>query len=121
MSKNLLRRFYIFYIYSIWDSSLTYTFDKPILFFLFMMQEVAIDIVQKKEADEASSIFIDGLKPVVAIKEMEVVISDANSYHNIDVSKEKTQILEASCQCSSAAIMDSPDQSRVKEPLSSPF
>ncbi|XP_022899014.1 uncharacterized protein LOC111412329 isoform X1 [Olea europaea var. sylvestris] len=84
-------------------------------------REVAIDIVQKKEADEASSIFIDGLKPVVAIKEMEVVISDANSIHKMDVSKEHTQILETSCQCSSAAIMDSPDQSRVKEPLSSPF
>ncbi|XP_022899090.1 uncharacterized protein LOC111412329 isoform X2 [Olea europaea var. sylvestris] len=62
-----------------------------------------------------------GLKPVVAIKEMEVVISDANSIHKMDVSKEHTQILETSCQCSSAAIMDSPDQSRVKEPLSSPF
>ncbi|KAL2539212.1 Uncharacterized protein Adt_00190 [Abeliophyllum distichum] len=87
-------------------------------------REIAIDIVQNKEADEASSLFIEGLEPVVAIKEMTVVISEVNSLHKVDESKEKTQIMETSCQCSctsTTAIMDSPDQSRVKEPLSSPF
>ncbi|CAA2959223.1 probable inactive ATP-dependent zinc metalloprotease FTSHI 2, chloroplastic [Olea europaea subsp. europaea] len=59
-------------------------------------KEVAIDIVQKKEADEVSSIFIDGLKPVVAIKNMTVVISE----QKVDETKEKTQIMETSFQCS---------------------
>ncbi|CAI9773601.1 unnamed protein product [Fraxinus pennsylvanica] len=72
-------------------------------------KEVAIDIVQKKEADETSSIFIDGLKPVVAIKEMALVISEP---------REKTdQIVEPSCQCSliSASLPQTSHAAKVSE------
>ncbi|KAK6153640.1 hypothetical protein DH2020_013279 [Rehmannia glutinosa] len=86
-------------------------------------REIAVDIVQKNEPDEASSIFketltqIQGLKapPVVGIKEtVVVVVPDANPPH---------KAVETNCQCSSSALAmeSSPEECRVKEPLSAPF
>ncbi|KAG8380000.1 hypothetical protein BUALT_Bualt07G0148100 [Buddleja alternifolia] len=99
---------------------------------LILMQEIAEDIVQKKESDEASNIINEGQKAVAGIKEAaELVASDINPPHKTEgeCSKEviKAQVMnnvETYCQCSSnmAVIMESSiDECRVKEPFSAPF
>ncbi|KAK4413846.1 hypothetical protein Salat_2797400 [Sesamum alatum] len=96
-------------------------------------REIAVDIVQRKEPDEASTIFHrdQGLQPGVGVKEtVVVVVSDvATPSHKAaeECSEEiiKTEIttLETYCQCSSSALAveSSPEECRVKEPLSAPF
>ncbi|KAL3824385.1 hypothetical protein ACJIZ3_020414 [Penstemon smallii] len=91
-------------------------------------REIAVDIVQKKETNEASNIFIEGLEPIVEIKEVAVVVvSNANPPREAAAAEVmKTEInVETCCQCSCTTdqlVMESPlDACRVKEPLSAPF
>ncbi|CAK9161524.1 unnamed protein product [Ilex paraguariensis] len=86
-------------------------------------REAAVDIVQKKEPKEASSVFVEGMKPVVAIKEMaQVMVLERDSLCNLDESNKKTNVIETACQCSCpSAVIDSPDEAKFKEPLSAPF
>ncbi|KAL7114128.1 hypothetical protein ACP275_04G100600 [Erythranthe tilingii] len=76
------------------------------------VREIAVDIVQKKESDdeEGSSIFNKGVNSIVSIEETAAVVEEYSSN-------------EKNCQCSfSALVMDtSPEECRVKEPLSAPF
>ncbi|KAF5957058.1 hypothetical protein HYC85_004283 [Camellia sinensis] len=88
--------------------------------------EVAGDIVQKEEPDEASNIFM-GLKPVSEIKEVVVQnVENGDSKDKVVESEEKKTdiVIGTSCQCScTSSIMESPDdlQLKLKEPLSAPF
>ncbi|KAI8017261.1 hypothetical protein LOK49_LG04G02733 [Camellia lanceoleosa] len=92
-----------------------------------LAREVAVDIVQKKEPDVASNIFM-GLKPVSGINE-EVVVQNVETGDSLDrvveSEEKKTDIvIGTSCQCScTTSIMESPDdlQLKLKEPLSAPF
>ncbi|XP_059644136.1 uncharacterized protein LOC132285916 [Cornus florida] len=93
-----------------------------------LAREVAEDIVQKKEHNEASGIFIEGLRPVVTVKEMTEMAQNQKGDSMLDIigCKEKAAaagISETSCQCLRASdIVESPDQAEVlKEPLSAPF
>ncbi|KAH0763161.1 hypothetical protein KY290_019234 [Solanum tuberosum] len=93
---------------------------------LNLAREVAVDIVQNTQSDEASNLFLEGGKTVVQIKEALVLIEEAESVvEEVCIGKAvKTNVMiEASCQCAypSAITDDSPDQSKFKEPLSAPF
>ncbi|CAL5327807.1 unnamed protein product [Camellia sinensis] len=91
-----------------------------------LAREVAGDIVQKEEPDEASNIFM-GLKPVSEIKEVVVQnVENGDSKDRVVESEEKKtdNVIGTSCQCScTSSIMESPDdlQLKLKEPLSAPF
>ncbi|CAL5373797.1 unnamed protein product [Camellia sinensis] len=91
-----------------------------------LAREVAGDIVQKEEPDEASNIFM-GLKPVSEIKEVVVQnVENGDSKDRVVESEEKKTdiVIGTSCQCScTSSIMESPDdlQLKLKEPLSAPF
>ncbi|XP_028081068.1 uncharacterized protein LOC114282556 [Camellia sinensis] len=91
-----------------------------------LAREVAGDIVQKEEPDEASNIFM-GLKPVSEIKEVVVEnVENGDSKDRVVESEEKKTdiVIGTSCQCScTSSIMESPDdlQLKLKEPLSAPF
>ncbi|CDO97988.1 unnamed protein product [Coffea canephora] len=87
-------------------------------------REVAVDIMQKKEQNEASSILVEGLKPVASIKEMVMAVQEIDMLHEEDEAKDKiiNSITETCCQCSSiSTTIDSPNQSLLKEPVSAPF
>ncbi|OIT21813.1 PREDICTED: uncharacterized protein LOC109218406 [Nicotiana attenuata] len=91
---------------------------------LNLAREVAVDIVQNTESDEASNIFVEGRKAVIEIKKALMLIEEAHLVENCKEEQvTKTNVvIEASCQCSCpSAIIDSPDQSKLKEPLSAPF
>ncbi|KAK9281261.1 hypothetical protein L1049_004157 [Liquidambar formosana] len=85
-------------------------------------REVAVDIVQKLEPNEASNAFTEGLRSVVPIKEMEQVGKGDELEIPVE-HMEKAQIINGKpCQCScSPTIIDSPDQADLREPLSAPF
>nr|XP_009801224.1 PREDICTED: uncharacterized protein LOC104246997 [Nicotiana sylvestris]XP_016473337.1 PREDICTED: uncharacterized protein LOC107795255 [Nicotiana tabacum] len=88
---------------------------------LNLAREVAVDIVQNTESDEASNIFLEGRKAVIEIKEAQSLENCKEEDYVAQVMKSNV-VIEASCQCSCpAAIIDSPDQSKLKEPLSAPF
>ncbi|KAL8056139.1 hypothetical protein ABFS82_04G099500 [Erythranthe guttata] len=75
------------------------------------VREIAVDIVQKKESnEEGSSIFNKSVNSIVSIEETVAVVEEYTSN-------------EKNCQCSfSALVMEtSPEECRVKEPLSAPF
>ncbi|MCD7452163.1 hypothetical protein HAX54_015275 [Datura stramonium] len=86
---------------------------------LNLAREVAVDIVQNTESDVASNLFLQGGKAVVQINEALVLIEEAEA----EAVVKTNVVIEASCQCAcpSAVIDDSPDQSKLKEPLSAPF
>ncbi|KAH7858229.1 hypothetical protein Vadar_021551 [Vaccinium darrowii] len=86
-------------------------------------REVAVDIVQKKEPNEASSIFMKGLEPVVGIRDAAQIVQKGDSIHELAECEEKSKIIETTCQCvcSNSGIMESPDPVNLKEPLSAPF
>ncbi|KAF3647309.1 putative nucleoporin NUP53-like [Capsicum annuum] len=94
---------------------------------LNLAREVAVDIVQNTESGEASNLFLEGGKTVVQLKEALVLIEEAESaLQEADPTGEvvKTNVvIQASCQCAcpTAIIDDSPEQSKLKEPLSAPF
>ncbi|KAL1559102.1 hypothetical protein AAHA92_09484 [Salvia divinorum] len=93
-------------------------------------REIAVDIVQTKEPDKASTMFTEGLKEVVEIKEPAVVVSVSGE--NLPrkaveegdrggaVFKEEVVVnMEAYCQC--LVVESSPECRDIKEPLSAPF
>ncbi|XP_002299733.3 uncharacterized protein LOC7470576 isoform X1 [Populus trichocarpa] len=87
-------------------------------------QEVAADVAQKMEPEEASDVFINGLRPVVSIKEMSQIEGNGDRHdHKVVECKEKTaEIIDRPCQCSCIPKdIESPDQLNLKEPLSAPF
>ncbi|KAK4361877.1 hypothetical protein RND71_017118 [Anisodus tanguticus] len=91
---------------------------------LNLAREVAVDRVQNTESDEASNLFLEGGKQVVQIKEALVLIEEAESIQEDCAGQvvKTNVVIEALCQCACpSAIMDSPDQSKLKEPLSAPF
>lgn len=69
--------------------------------------------------------YIQGGKAVVEIKEAVVLIEAASVAQEdcVGTVVKTNVVLEASCQCEcpSAVIDDSPEQSKLKEPLSAPF
>ncbi|OWM76506.1 uncharacterized protein LOC116201164 [Punica granatum] len=94
-------------------------------------REVAADVVQKMEPSEASNIFVEGMKPVVPISQMESLAEANNIVKPVDKTVEnlKKALLEKPCQClcnveaPSSLLVDSPDNfmDALKEPLSAPF
>ncbi|KAH6781359.1 hypothetical protein C2S52_001890 [Perilla frutescens var. hirtella] len=88
-------------------------------------REIAVDIVQKNEPDEASTIFneLQGLKEVVGIKEPPpvVVVSGENTVEEggraVLINEEIN--VETCCQC--LVVETSPECRVIKEPLSAPF
>ncbi|XP_012069104.1 uncharacterized protein LOC105631559 isoform X2 [Jatropha curcas] len=96
---------------------------------LIHAREVAADVVQKMEPEEAqaSTIFIKGMTAVVSIKEMDNI--EENGYGEddkrlaADCNKESSEIIDSPCQCSvistSTTNLEFPEQ--IKEPLSAPF
>ncbi|XP_011080609.1 uncharacterized protein LOC105163815 [Sesamum indicum] len=93
------------------------------------VREIAVDIVQRKEPDDEASMILNhdqGLrKPVVATKETVVlVVSDvATPPPSKEVIETEITTVETYCQCSASALTveSSPEECRVKEPLSAPF
>ncbi|CAN4089006.1 unnamed protein product [Withania somnifera] len=91
---------------------------------LNLAREIAVDIVQNTESDEASNLFLEGGKQEVQIKEALALIEEAVQEDNCIGEIVKTNVvIEASCQCAcpSPIIGDSPEPSKLKEPLSAPF
>ncbi|KAA8540369.1 hypothetical protein F0562_024712 [Nyssa sinensis] len=86
-------------------------------------REAAVDIVQRKETSEALDIFIEGLKPVVTVKEMAKMALEGETVNKLVECNANGGITETSCQClcNASAITESPDQAKLKEPLSAPF
>ncbi|KAF9690108.1 hypothetical protein SADUNF_Sadunf01G0161500 [Salix dunnii] len=88
-------------------------------------REVAADVAQKMGPKEASAVFINGLRPVVSIKEMSQVEGSRDRHDNkVGECKEKTaEIIDRHCQCSGIPKdKESPDHHlNLKEPLSAPF
>ncbi|KAG6384118.1 hypothetical protein SASPL_120517 [Salvia splendens] len=95
-------------------------------------REIAVDIVQTKEPDEASTMFteLQGLKDVVEIKEPAVVVTVSGenlqpqkvveeSGRGGAVFKEEVVTVETYCQC--LVVESSPECRDIKEPLSAPF
>ncbi|XP_057797245.1 uncharacterized protein LOC131013197 isoform X2 [Salvia miltiorrhiza] len=86
-------------------------------------REIAVDIVQTKEPDEASTMFTEGLKEVVGIKEPAVVVTVSGENppeegEGAAVIKEEITV-ETYCQC--LVVESSPECRDIKEPLSAPF
>ncbi|BFG24426.1 uncharacterized protein Pyn_04181 [Prunus yedoensis var. nudiflora] len=88
-------------------------------------RELAADVVEKMEQEEASAVFIRGLRPVGSMKEMVHMIAEEGEQLQSKVveCKEEAQILETPlCQCLCPTVnTQSPDQGRLTEPLSAPF
>ncbi|XP_011046755.1 PREDICTED: uncharacterized protein LOC105141272 [Populus euphratica] len=87
-------------------------------------REVAADVAQKMEPEEASDVFINGLRPVVSIKETSQIEGNGDRHgHKVAECKEKTaEIIDRPCQCTCIPKdIESPDQLNLKEPLSAPF
>ncbi|KAL3511754.1 hypothetical protein ACH5RR_024471 [Cinchona calisaya] len=85
-------------------------------------REVAVDIIQNKESNEATNIFVDGLKPVASIKEMVLVVQEIETLTIADEAAKENKVTKTCCQCpctSATMIYDSPDE--LKEPVSAPF
>ncbi|KAJ7011873.1 hypothetical protein NC653_002080, partial [Populus alba x Populus x berolinensis] len=87
-------------------------------------REEAADVAQKMEPKEASDVFINGLRPVVSVKETSQIEGNGDRHgHKVGECKEKTaEIVDRPCQCSCIPQdIESPDQLNLKEPLSAPF
>ncbi|KAJ6427496.1 hypothetical protein OIU84_022989 [Salix udensis] len=88
-------------------------------------REVAADVAQKMGPKEASAVFVNGLRPVVSIKEMSEVEGNGDrDDHKVAECREKTaEIIDKPCQCScNPKDKESPDHHLdLKEPLSAPF
>ncbi|KAG6415791.1 hypothetical protein SASPL_123209 [Salvia splendens] len=95
-------------------------------------REIAVDIVQTKEPDEASTMFTEGLKDVVEIKEVPVVVTvsgenlqpqkvveERGRGRSGAVFREEVVSMETYCQC--LVVESSPECRDIKEPLSAPF
>ncbi|KAE7999207.1 hypothetical protein FH972_003662 [Carpinus fangiana] len=96
--------------------------------FELLRYEVAADVVQKKEPNEASTIFIEGSRPLeVAVPvttDVERHVEDENQLQKaVDQCEETARnIIELPSQCSCTTTnVESPDQEKLKEPLSAPF
>ncbi|GFZ08075.1 hypothetical protein Acr_19g0010120 [Actinidia rufa] len=88
-------------------------------------REAAVDIVHKNEQKEASTIFMEGLKPVDPVKEVVWIVKKEDTLGRklVIECEEKTQLIEPPCKClCSSAILESPEKVElIKEPLSAPF
>ncbi|XP_042484147.1 uncharacterized protein LOC122064505 [Macadamia integrifolia] len=94
-------------------------------------REAAVDIVSKMEPQQASSVFIEGLRPVVPLNRREEMLIKSDELHTPVDSKESTPVdskksalvIERSCECSftSTSIDESPEMEKLREPLSAPF
>ncbi|XP_030972681.1 uncharacterized protein LOC115992597 [Quercus lobata] len=81
-------------------------------------REVAADVVQNMEPNEASTIFNEKLILSPQIKDQEREKEEKELHEPV----EKGDIIERPCQClCPTAILESPDQMSLKEPLSAPF
>ncbi|KAL5729056.1 hypothetical protein ACHQM5_002060 [Ranunculus cassubicifolius] len=87
-------------------------------------REVAVHIIQNMEPNDSSTAFIEGLKPVVPIKEMEQIIERRQQRQKlVDCKEISVPALEPSCDCActSTNVDESPEISNIREPLSAPF
>lgn len=65
---------------------------------------------------------MQGLEPVVRIKETVKIVQREDSIHKLVENEQKAKITETTCQCvCNPGIMESPDLVQLKEPLSAPF
>lgn len=66
---------------------------------------------------------MQGLEPVVKIKETIQIVQRGDSIHKLVENEQKTEITETTCQCvcNPGIILESPDLVKLKEPLSAPF
>ncbi|KAJ7963058.1 Mannose-6-phosphate isomerase [Quillaja saponaria] len=89
-------------------------------------REVAAEVVQKLEPSEASSIFIEGLRPLDPTKEIIKQMDEDNEgkdEKHFEINEGAKIVDDKACQClcTTAAIDQSPDQFNLKEPFSAPF
>ncbi|KAF3966511.1 hypothetical protein ACB098_05G043300 [Castanea mollissima] len=85
---------------------------------LNLAREVAADVVEKMEPNEASTVFNEKLRPSFQIKDQEREKEEKELHEPV----EKGDIIERPCQClCPTATVESPDQTSLKEPLSAPF
>ncbi|OVA08553.1 hypothetical protein BVC80_209g297 [Macleaya cordata] len=109
-------------------------------------REAAIDIVKKQKSNEASNIFIEGLRPVLSIKVMEEEEEEEEQQKPVVECKEKISSSSSTttitttaappqsviderkpcdyCACNSTITIDeSPHDNfnKIREPLSAPF
>ncbi|KAG9150990.1 hypothetical protein Leryth_003110 [Lithospermum erythrorhizon] len=86
--------------------------------------DVAVEIVLKKEANEATSLFIQGMHPVVDVKEITGRDEQVEELLNKDKHADQTTPIGTSCQCSCpSAQRESPtyQSNKLKEPVSAHF
>nr|DAD44635.1 TPA_asm: hypothetical protein HUJ06_002865 [Nelumbo nucifera] len=79
----------------------------------------AVDIIKKLEAKKATDVFIEGLSPVVSIKDMEKLVKRRDELHKLEKCEEVAQVTD--CSCTSVNVDESPDKAKLREPLSAPF
>ncbi|KAM5579152.1 hypothetical protein ABKV19_009104 [Rosa sericea] len=88
-------------------------------------REMAADVVQKMEPNEASATFSEGLRPISSKRQMEQEDADGDGEEPkifLVLELEEAQVYERPCQClCAAANIETPDQEKLKEPLSAPF
>ncbi|XP_043719058.1 uncharacterized protein LOC122666982 isoform X2 [Telopea speciosissima] len=85
--------------------------------------EAAADIVQKTKLHKASNVFIEGLRPVVPINRREEMVKKRKKLQTIVDGRGRVLAIERSCECSCSSInfIESPEKSKLREPLSAPF
>ncbi|KAF9613564.1 hypothetical protein IFM89_008955 [Coptis chinensis] len=88
-------------------------------------REAAVDIIQKMDSVESSNAFIEGLKPVVPIEEMEQIVERRHQIQKLTVDCKETIVPAVDpfndCACITPSVVDSPDLAPIREPLSAPF
>ncbi|KAF5205924.1 hypothetical protein FRX31_004492 [Thalictrum thalictroides] len=89
-------------------------------------RKAAVNIIQNTESNESSTAFIEGLKPVVPIKEIEEMFERRHQFQKLVDSKETAvAAIEPAavhnCACNTVNVDESPDMAKIREPLSAPF
>ncbi|XP_024185484.1 uncharacterized protein LOC112190287 isoform X2 [Rosa chinensis] len=78
-------------------------------------REMAEDVVQKMESNEASATFSE-------VDHVNIAEAGEEPQNKLILESEEAQLYERSCQClCAAANIETPDQEKLKEPLSAPF
>ncbi|XP_062023972.1 uncharacterized protein LOC133740110 [Rosa rugosa] len=88
-------------------------------------REMAADVVQKMESNEASATFSEGLRPIgseTQVDHVNIAEGGEEPQNKLILESEESQLYERPCQClCAAANIEIPDQEKLKEPLSAPF
>uniref|UniRef100_A0A1D1XWJ8 UPF0352 protein PSHAa1818 n=1 Tax=Anthurium amnicola TaxID=1678845 RepID=A0A1D1XWJ8_9ARAE len=91
---------------------------------LVTAREAAKDIVENKEAEEASTVFSEGRRPVVSIKTMEKQIERIDQLHDlVGINNMPTVVNNGSWNLSRTHFLfeEFPDGTKITEPFSAPL